>query len=147
MRLAALAATLVLIASSAGAQVPQLAQPGVTRPAPYLAPRLPQAGAYQPPQPGTSQQPPAVASQTLSAGGVQPGQAPRARRTYQARFDAANTTHDGHLTLEQARAGRMVAVARDFAAIDTTQKGYVTMDDIKAHRRAVRLARKAAKQG
>jgi len=71
--------------------------------------------------------------------------APHPRRTPQQRFDAANTTHDGHLTLEQARAGRMNAVVRDFADIDTARRGYVTMDEIKAHRRAVRLAKKAAK--
>ena len=70
---------------------------------------------------------------------------PNARRTMQERFDAANTTHDGHLTLEQARAGRMNAVVRDFDAIDTAKHGYVTMDDIKAHRRAVRAANKAAR--
>ena len=73
--------------------------------------------------------------------------APHPRRTPQQRFDEANTTHDGHLTLEQARAGRMNAVVRDFADIDTARRGYVTMDEIKAHRRAVRLAKKAAKQG
>ncbi len=72
---------------------------------------------------------------------------PHPRRTQQQRFDEANTTHDGHLTLEQARAGRMNAVVRDFADIDTARRGYVTMDDIKAHRRAVRLAKKAAKPG
>lgn len=72
---------------------------------------------------------------------------PHPRRTPQQRFDEANTTHDGHLTLEQARAGRMNAVVRDFADIDTARRGYVTMDEIKAHRRAVRLAKKAAKQG
>ncbi len=69
------------------------------------------------------------------------------RRTMQERFDAANTTHDGHLTLEQARAGRMNAVVRDYAAIDTAKRGYVTMDDIKAHRRAVRQAKKTAAPG
>jgi len=66
------------------------------------------------------------------------------RRTMQERFDAANTTHDGHLTLEQARAGRMNAVVRDFAEIDTAKRGYVTLDDIKEHRRAVRQAKKTA---
>jgi hypothetical protein len=84
---------------------------------------------------------------TSQAGASEPAHPPRTRRTFQERFDTANTTHDGHLTLEQARAGHMVAITRDFAAIDTTQKGYVTVDEIKAHRRAVRLARKAAKQG
>ena len=87
----------------------------------------------------------AQALQAPPAGASQPAQPQHVRRTFQERFDAANTTHDGHLTLEQARAGRMVAVARDFAAIDTTQKGYVTADEIKAHRRDVRLAHKAAK--
>lgn len=72
---------------------------------------------------------------------------PHPRRTLQQQFDEANTTHDGHLTLEQARAGRMNAVVRDFAETDTARRGYVTMDEIKAHRRAVRLAKKAAKQG
>ena len=69
------------------------------------------------------------------------------RRTMQERFDAANTTHDGHLTLEQARAGHMNAVVRDFAAIDMAKRGYVTLDDIKAHRRAVRQARRTAAPG
>ena len=72
---------------------------------------------------------------------------PHPRRTLQQRFDDANTTHDGHLTLKQARAGRMNAVVRDFAETDTARHGYVTMDEIKAHSRAVRLAKKAAKQG
>ena len=119
MRLAALAAALMLIAGSAVAQTPTLPQGGTS-------------------QPGTSEAPPAGASQ--------PARPARAHRTFQERFDSANTTHDGHLTLEQARAGHMVAVARDFAAIDTTHKGYVTVDDIKAHRHAVRMAKKAAKQ-
>ncbi len=71
--------------------------------------------------------------------------APRHRRTQQERFDDANTTHDGKLTLEQARAGRMNAVVRDFAEIDTARRGYVTFDEIKAHRRAVRAAKRAAR--
>src|SRR5436305_11591397 len=50
------------------------------------------------------------------------------RRTLAERFDAANTTHDGKLTLAQARAGRLNAVARDFAQIHKEKKGYVTMD-------------------
>ncbi len=66
------------------------------------------------------------------------------RRTRQQMFDAANTTHDGHLTEEQARSG-MPAIARNFAAIDTAKKGYVTMDDIKAYYAARRAARRAAR--
>ena len=61
------------------------------------------------------------------------------------RFEAANTTHDGHLTLDQARAGHMPLIARRFDAIDAGHKGFVTMDDIKAYRRAQRAERAAAK--
>ncbi len=66
-------------------------------------------------------------------------------RTLQERFDEANTTHDGHLTREQARA-KMPAVARDFDAIDTGHHGYVTVDEIKAHAAQRRAERRAAKQ-
>ena len=66
------------------------------------------------------------------------------RRTLEQRFDEANTTHDGHLTEEQARA-RMPSVARDFATIDTDHAGYVTLEQIKAHTHAKRAARRAAK--
>jgi len=50
------------------------------------------------------------------------------------RFHDANVSHDGHLTLDQARAARLRMVVQDFEAIDKTQKGYVTLDDIKAWR-------------
>ncbi len=75
-----------------------------------------------------------------------PARAPRQghRRTLQQRFDDANTSRDGHLTMAQAEAG-MPSVARDFAAIDAGRKGYVTMDDIHAHNRAKRAARRAAR--
>ena len=71
---------------------------------------------------------------------------PRHRRTEQERFDAANATRDGRLTLEQARTGKLNAVVRDFADIDTARRGYVTLDEIKAHRKAVRAAKRAAKR-
>ena len=93
-----------------------------------------------------SSQPAAPRSgQPATAAATAPGNAAPAhrRRTMQERFDAANTTHDGHLTLEQARAGRMNAVVRDFADIDTAKRGYVTMDEIAAHRRTVRQAKRA----
>lgn len=54
------------------------------------------------------------------------------RITMMQRFDQANTTHDGHLTLEQAKGGYK-SVARHFSAIDQDKKGYVTEDDIKAY--------------
>lgn len=68
----------------------------------------------------------------------------RHRRTLQERFDEANTTHDGHLTLEQARA-KMPSVARDFAAIDTANTGYVTIDQIRDHTKQARATRRAAR--
>jgi len=47
------------------------------------------------------------------------------------RFAAANVTHDGRLTREQAERS-MPFVARDFDAIDFDQKGYVTLPEIRA---------------
>ncbi|MBV9653591.1 MAG: EF-hand domain-containing protein [Acetobacteraceae bacterium] len=57
------------------------------------------------------------------------------RMSMQQRFDAANTTHDGKLTLEQANNG-MRRVARHFKDIDKDGKGYVTLDDIHAYNAA-----------
>ncbi len=74
-----------------------------------------------------------------------PAPARRTRQTMPARFDAANTPHDGHLTLAQAQSG-MPMVARNFAAIDTQNKGYVTMDEIRAYNRARRAERAAKSQ-
>ena len=78
-----------------------------------------------------------------SAAAAQTPAPSHAHRTLAERFDEANTTHDGHLTAEQARA-KMPAVSRDFAAIDTGNRGYVTVDDIKAYNREKRAAKKAA---
>jgi hypothetical protein len=47
------------------------------------------------------------------------------------RFDAANVTHDGRLTLQQAQAAQWTEIAGNFPAIDIGQKGYVTLDDIR----------------
>lgn len=68
----------------------------------------------------------------------------RPRQTMQQRFDAANTTHDGKLTLEQARTANMTRVVRNFAAIDPGHQGYVTVADIQAYNRSQRAAHKAA---
>ncbi|WP_297492288.1 hypothetical protein [Acidocella sp.] len=48
------------------------------------------------------------------------------------KFYAANTTHDGHLTLAQARAGGLRSIADHFSDIDVKQRGYVTLYDIEA---------------
>ena len=68
---------------------------------------------------------------------------PRGGGRLRARFEAANTTHDGHLTLEQARVGRMMMVTRRFDEIDTAHKGYVTLEDLRTFARAQRAARQA----
>lgn len=57
------------------------------------------------------------------------------RITWEQRFTQANTTHDGHLTMDQAKAGYS-SLARHFAAIDQDKKGYITEDDIRAYYKA-----------
>lgn len=64
----------------------------------------------------------------------------RHRLGWEQRFAQANTSHDGHLTLEQARAG-YVTIARHFEQIDAARKGFVTLDDIRAWHRQQRQAR------
>jgi hypothetical protein len=59
------------------------------------------------------------------------------RLTLEQHFEQANTTHDGHLTLEQAQAGYK-SVARHFEAIDQDKKGYITEEDILAYHKTQR---------
>jgi hypothetical protein len=59
------------------------------------------------------------------------------RVTMPQHFEQANITHDGHLTLDQAKAGYK-SIARHFAAIDQDKKGYITEDDIRAYNKAQR---------
>jgi hypothetical protein len=47
------------------------------------------------------------------------------------RFGAANITHDGRLTRDQAATG-MPLVAQNFDAIDIDRKGYVTLPEVRA---------------
>jgi hypothetical protein len=61
------------------------------------------------------------------------------------RFTNANVTHDGHLTLDQAKAG-YPTVAKHFVQIDATKKGYITEDDIRAWEKAERERRHEAQQ-
>lgn len=68
----------------------------------------------------------------------------REKLTLKQRFERANTTHDGRLTLEQARLGYK-SVAGAFDKIDATGKGFVTIEDIRAWRKAQQVARKAAR--
>ena len=65
---------------------------------------------------------------------------PGARQNFRARFEEANITHDGRLTLDQAQAARMGPLVRHFGEIDAGNKGYITMQDVRAWRQARRQA-------
>lgn len=58
------------------------------------------------------------------------------RVTLQQRFDKINASHDGHLTKDQATAGKWGYVAHNFDVMDKDRKGYVTVDDIHAYAKA-----------
>jgi len=94
----------------------------------------PPAAAAQPGQEQPGQEQP---------GQEQPGQAqPHAQaHRFIERFQSANTTGDGHLTLAQAQAGHMPMIVRNFDAIDVQHKGYVTLQDIRAYRQQIRAMR------
>ena len=79
----------------------------------------------------------AASAQTVPAPPTQAAPATKFRD----RFAAANTTHDGCLTLAQAQTANLRPVMRNFAAIDTAHRGCVTMKDIAAYRRTRRASR------
>jgi hypothetical protein len=86
-------------------------------------------------QPGPVTQP-RLFSQS-PAPGAQHAQAQR----FIERFQAANTSGDGRLTLAQAQAGHLPMIVRNFDAIDVQHKGYVTLEDIRAYRQQMRAMR------
>jgi len=88
----------------------------------------------------------AAVAPALSSAWAQPPafEAGGARASLAARFAAANTTHDGRLTREQAEAGGMKMVARYFDAIDVSHRGYVTLPEIRAFAQAHRRGRPGA---
>ena len=85
----------------------------------------------------------AASAQTVPAPPSQaaPGTTASAPTKFRDRFAAANTTHDGCLTLAQAQTANLRPVMRNFAAIDTAHRGCVTMKDIAAYRRTRRASR------
>jgi hypothetical protein len=82
----------------------------------------------------------------LLAGVIQPALADEAtppkhtHMSWEERFTEANTSHDGHLTIEQAKLGYKT-VARHFRDIDTDAKGFVTENDIRAWHAMQKAAR------
>ncbi len=69
---------------------------------------------------------------------------PSHRHGLERRFAEANTSHDGQLTLAQARANDWHGVVANFTVIDAGGKGYVTLEDIHAFNKQRRAARRAA---
>lgn len=59
------------------------------------------------------------------------------RQTMAQRFEQANTSHDGHLTLDQAKTGYK-SIVRHFSEIDRDKKGYITQEDISAYHKQQR---------
>jgi hypothetical protein len=128
MRFLTVAAMLGLLAA------PAYAQTTTTAPGNSSAGAAPAATA---PAPSTSE------STTTPAAGSAHGSA---HASLDKRFADANTTHDGHLTKEQAEAaGNLKNVVKHFDAMDADHKGYVTIDDIHKFNHARRAARRAAK--
>lgn len=87
---------------------------------------------------------PALAQSVAPPAAVSPTAASPARRSAADHFTDANTSHDGHLTLDQATSGYK-SIAKSFGQIDVAHHGYVTMDDIKTWKAAKKAARLAAK--
>lgn len=106
---------------------------------------LPAAAQQLSPLTGTTAAPPDTSVGTGITPTPRANSARRPRMSAHDRFETANTTHDGKLTRDQAEAGHMPRVARNFDAIDTGHRGYVTEDDIRAYNRSQRAARKAAR--
>jgi hypothetical protein len=91
----------------------------------------PQSDGSAAPPPDASGPPPPDASGPPPANyGPPPGAGPRS--PFLARFQAANTTNDGKLTLDQAQAAHMIGIVKFFSQIDADHKGYVTIQDIHA---------------
>ncbi|WP_395062019.1 EF-hand domain-containing protein [Paraburkholderia silvatlantica] len=74
------------------------------------------------------------------SGGTGSARVERMMAQLQGRFAAANTTHDGKLTREQAQAG-MPMVAQHFDEIDAQKAGFVTLAQIEDFMRARAAAR------
>ncbi len=104
-----------------------------TPPAGTSAPGLPQSAPNFPPKSASVTDAPAATATPTKK---------RAKRmSMQQRFDAANTTHDGHLTRAQAASANWGYVTKHFDVMDSTHKGYVTVADVHAYGSAARAAR------
>ena len=123
MRLTLPLAVLALVAFQAQAQTPS------TAPSTAPAPAASQPSTVQPTMPAPTASAPSATAPTPTA---HTHRTHAKHTTFQQRFDKANTSHDGHLTLDQAKAG-LPSVAKHFSAIDKDKKGYVTVEEIHAY--------------
>lgn len=80
----------------------------------------------------------------LPAWAADPQPEHKTRMTWQEHFAKANTSHDGHLTRDQADGG-YASLAKHFDEIDTAHKGYITQQDIDAWHAARRASHKPAR--
>lgn len=85
----------------------------------------------------------APSSEPATAGAA-PRAAARPRPSWEQHFAQANASHDGHLTLDQAKLGYQI-IARHFREIDLDGKGYVTEDDVRTWHKT-QQAQRAARQ-
>lgn len=114
---------------------------------PALAQTAPAPGAPPPPAPPAMAAPDAPPPPPGAPGDWHHHGPDRMIQALQAKFDAANTTRDGHLTLPQAQAANLKPVVDHFADIDTKNRGYITFNDILAwhlDREAQKLEHRAA---
>lgn len=133
MRVPFAIATLCLASAVALAPVAQAQQdPNMPPPPPPGA--MPPPGADQPPGPP----PPGSPMMAPQSGEKLHGKA---------KFEAANVTHDGRLTPDQAQAAGWRPVVKHFQEIDADHKGYVTFQDIKVWQHARHVAKAAARGG
>lgn len=88
-------------------------------------------------------QPPGGAASGPGPGGMVPPGAvgPNGQLRGEPRFEAANVTHDGRLTLAQAEAAHWMVIVRHFGQIDRDRKGYVTWQDIRQFQQEMHAAR------
>ncbi len=149
MRFLAPAVAAVLLAAQVSPGIAQTTPPPTapdTTPPAATAPAAPPPAAAAPGTtvPETTAPPaPAPGTATPAPKPHKPRKAAK-RMAMRERFEAANTTQDGHLTLEQARAAHWPYAVRNFSAIDRGHKGYITQADIHAFAHARYLARHAA---
>jgi hypothetical protein len=99
------------------------------------------------PSPALAQDAPSTPTDQVAPAGQDAPAAPKShtRLKWEERFVLANTAHDGHLTLEEAKAG-YPTIAKHFQSIDVDGKGYVTENDIRAWHALRRVAAHLSRQ-